>query len=95
MHAASPSSHPGLSITLKHRRRLGYVEYGDPHGKAVLYFPGTPRSRLLHPPLDVTASLGMRLLALERPGYGISDFQSARRLLDWPGDASASADVLG
>jgi pimeloyl-ACP methyl ester carboxylesterase len=95
MHTAYPSNHPGLSITLKHGRRLGYAEYGDPHGKPVLYFPGTPSSRLLPPPIEATAAFGARLFVLERPGYGLSDFQKRRQLLDWPDDVASFADSLG
>ena len=84
-----------LQITLKDERRLGYAEYGDPHGAPLLYFPGTPSSRLIHPPIEPTIALGVRLFVLERPGYGLSDFQEQRKLLDWPNDVTAFADTLG
>jgi pimeloyl-ACP methyl ester carboxylesterase len=95
MQASSPPLRPGLSITLNDGRRLGYAEYGDPSGKPVLYFPGTPSSRLLHPPTEPTTDLGVRLLVLERPGYGLSDFQKGRQLLDWPDDVASFADTMG
>jgi pimeloyl-ACP methyl ester carboxylesterase len=94
-----PSSHSSpkldFSITLADKRKLGYAEYGDPQGKPVLYFPGTPSSRLLHPPIEQTTALGVHLFVLERPGYGLSDFQKERQLLDWPEDVSAFADAEG
>ncbi len=37
---------------------------------------------------------GIRVIASDRPGYGISDFQPGRRLLDWPCDVKALADRL-
>ena len=32
-------------ITLRHGRRLGYAEFGDPRGKPFLFFHGYPGSR--------------------------------------------------
>jgi pimeloyl-ACP methyl ester carboxylesterase len=50
---------------------------------------------LLHPDEEVTRSLGARLIIVERPGFGLSDFQPGRRLLDWPDDVIELADYLG
>jgi pimeloyl-ACP methyl ester carboxylesterase len=50
---------------------------------------------LLHPDEEITRSLGARLIILERPGFGLSDFQPGRRLLDWPDDVVEAADQLG
>src|SRR5919108_581927 len=38
---------------------------------------------------------GVRLVLVDRPGYGRSDHQPGRRLLDWPGDVAQVADALG
>ena len=85
----------GQVILLSSGRRLGFAEYGDPEGEPVLYFHGAPSSRLLHPDEEITRSLGARLIILERPGFGLSDFQLGRRLLDWPDDVIEAADQLG
>jgi hypothetical protein len=45
------------SFTLADGRRLGFAEYGDPRGKPVLFFPGTPSGRLFHDRLGAN-SLG-------------------------------------
>lgn len=82
------------TIILRCGRRLGFAEYGDPAGEPVLYFHGTPSSRLLHPDEEITRSLGARLIILERPGFGLSDFQPGRELLDWPDDVVEAADQL-
>jgi pimeloyl-ACP methyl ester carboxylesterase len=37
----------------------------------------------------------MCLIVPERPGFGLSDFQAGRTLLDWPDDVAALADHLG
>jgi len=82
-------------IKLPDGRNLGYAEYGDPKGKPVFFFHGTPGSRLFHPPDEVTKRLGVRLVCAERPGYGESTFQTNRQLLDWPKDVAQLADHLG
>ena len=84
-----------MQIRLKDGRFIGYADYGDPGGKPVFYFPGTPSSRLVHPPEAPTKALRVRLIVLERPGYGLSDFQKDRSLLDWPIDVLECAESLG
>jgi pimeloyl-ACP methyl ester carboxylesterase len=76
-------------------RRLGYAEYGDPAGTPVFFFQGTPSSRWVHPDESITSSLGVRLIVLDRPGFGRSDFQPGRTLLDWPDDVVEVADLQG
>ncbi|HEV8063580.1 MAG TPA: alpha/beta hydrolase [Acidimicrobiales bacterium] len=79
-------------------RELGFSEAGDPDGIPVLAFHGTPGSRrqLLFPTTtEVASNVGVRLVALDRPGYGHSTFQPGRRLPQWPSDVAAVADHLG
>ncbi|WP_432821743.1 alpha/beta fold hydrolase [Trichloromonas sp.] len=84
------------TLRLADGRRLGYAEFGDPQGRPVLYFHGFPGSRLEARLADGAARRqGVRLLAVDRPGYGLSDPLPARRLLDWPGDVAQFADALG
>lgn len=82
-------------ITLRDKRSLGYEEYGDPHGKPVFLFHGIPGSRIFHPPDEITIKLGVHLITVDRPGYGLSSFQPGRRILDWPGDVIQLANHLG
>ena len=59
-------------------------------------FPGVPGSRLQgHPDRAIAGTLGVRLIGIDRPGYGLSDDQPGRTLLDWPDDVVALADHLG
>lgn len=81
------------AITLADGRRLGFAEYGSPAGRPLLVFQGTPTSRLPHNPLETREPA--RLIVPERPGFGLSDFQPGRRLLDWPSDVAQLADRLG
>ena len=84
------------TIDLPDGRRLGLAEYGDPDGAPVFLFHGLPGSRLqFHPDPEIARGCGARVLALDRPGIGLSDPQPARRLLDWPDDVAAVADALG
>ncbi len=77
-------------------RKLGHTEFGDPSGIPIFAFHGTPGSRfmfrLVH---DSARRLGLRLIAPDRPGFGISDFQENRTLADWTQDVRALADKLG
>jgi pimeloyl-ACP methyl ester carboxylesterase len=55
-------------------RRVAYAEYGDPDGRPLLAFHGTPGSRLFAGVYDAAArSRGVRVLGVDRPGYGRSD----------------------
>lgn len=77
-------------------RDLAFAEYGDPDGYPVIGFHGTPGSRLQLGAVDDDArAAGVRLVALDRPGYGHSTLVPARRLEDWPRDVLAVADHLG
>ena len=86
---------PEGEIRLRDGRRLAYAEYGDPQGKPIFFFHGTPGSRLFHhPDTSVAASAGASIIAVDRPGFGRSDFKPDRTLLDWPGDVVQMADAL-
>jgi pimeloyl-ACP methyl ester carboxylesterase len=65
------SSLPEGNIRLSDGRRLAYAEYGDPQGKPVFFFHGTPGSRLFHhPDASVAASAGARIIAIDRQDSG-------------------------
>jgi pimeloyl-ACP methyl ester carboxylesterase len=82
-------------VRLRDGRRLGYAEYGDRAGVPVLFFHGTPGSRrIARVAHEVAARLAVRIIAPDRPGFGLSDFQPARRLIDWPADVVQLADAL-
>ena len=82
---------------LKDGRMLGYAEYGAPEGKPIFYFHGFPSSRLDWPLFDAddaATELKARIIAVDRPGTGLSDFKRGREILDWPEDVIELADVL-
>jgi pimeloyl-ACP methyl ester carboxylesterase len=83
------------TLELPDGRRLAFAQYGDPRGRPVLFLHGFTASRLTRHPHDaLTASLGVRLITVDRPGCGASDYQPGRTLLDFAGDAAALADHL-
>jgi pimeloyl-ACP methyl ester carboxylesterase len=85
-------------VTLRDGRALGYAECGDPDGDPVLHFHGSPSSRLeiAAPEVDrAAAAAGVRLIAPDRPGIGLSDPHPRRTVLDWPVDVVGLAEALG
>lgn len=63
-------------------RALGYAEWGDRDGRPVVTFHGGWGSRLMGVPCEpVATDLGVRLVCLERPGFGYSEFVAGRTLL--------------
>jgi len=84
------------TVALPDGRLLGYAEYGDPDASPLLFFHGTPGSRYLGPDSDrIARQAGIRVIALERPGYGLSDDHRGYRVSDWPSDAAIAASSLG
>jgi pimeloyl-ACP methyl ester carboxylesterase len=82
-------------LTLTDGRTLGYAEYGAPAGTPVFFFPGTPSGRLFHHPDEsIAISLGARMITVDRPGFGLSDFQPKRSLLDFAQDVVQLAETL-
>ena len=75
------------TLTLKSGRLLGYAEYGDPAGRPMVGFHGMPGSRLSMQMLDKAAvSHGVRLIAPDRPGYGLSQPDPRGSLLGYVDD---------
>lgn len=87
----------GRQIVLPGSVTLGYAEYGDPLGVPVLHFHGTPSSRLEVNQPDIhegLAAAGIRLIAIDRPGIGLSGF-TRYTLSSWPDMVVAFADAVG
>lgn len=87
---------PGrCSHSLPDGRKLSYYELGDPNGRPVLLFHGTPScaaSWLFA--AEPARELGVRALAIDRPGVGYSSPKRGRRVADWPRDVASFADAL-
>ena len=68
-----PTTTPRKDLTLDvpGGRRLAYAEWGDPEGRPVLFLHRSPGSRLFDPDPDATRDV--RLITVDRPGYGGTD----------------------
>jgi pimeloyl-ACP methyl ester carboxylesterase len=82
-------------LLLADGRRLGYAVWGEPEGQPALLFHGSPGSRLFCPDPVATAAAGVRLVTVDRPGYGRSAAAPGRRILDWPADIEQLVTALG
>jgi len=96
MSASSDIPATGATLRLRDGRALGYLEVGARDGSPVLHCHGDPSSRLEALLLaEQAASLGIRLIGLDRPGIGRSDPKQGFRMLDWFDDMAEAADQLG
>lgn len=84
------------TIVLPGGRTIGVADYGAPGATAVLWCHGGPGSRL--EPAHVApeaAAAGLRIVGIDRPGYGRSTPQPGRTIAGWVPDALTVADHLG
>lgn len=85
------------TVSLGDGRRLGFAEFGSVRGPAVLWFHGTPGSSHQVPPAARTVARrrGVRLIGVERPGYGLSTPHVYGSVRDFADDVETLADALG
>jgi len=85
------------SVRLEDGRVLEYWDGGDPGGRPVIVHPGTPVTRILGRWADgAAAAAGVRLLFVNRPGYGRSTLRPGMPSLRAVGrDTVELADLLG
>lgn len=83
-------------LTLPDGRTLAFDDVGDPEGSPVVHLHGTPDSRLArHPDDSLARAAGVRLVAVDRPGYGGSSAQGpGRPPYDMADDLTALFDHL-
>ena len=83
------------TLDLPDGRKLGYAQYGLPTGRAVFYLHGTPGSRIEAAAYDdLAVKADARIIAVDRPGIGLSSPQPNRTLLDHPKDIEQLARHL-
>src|SRR5690348_8901714 len=76
------------------QRRMAWSEWGPEDGVPVLFSPGAATSSSLGFVAGVVERLGVRLIAVDRPGLGGSDPAPGRTLLDTAADVRALASAL-
>jgi pimeloyl-ACP methyl ester carboxylesterase len=92
-----PSPDPtAQNLELADGRHVGYAVYGDPAGVPVLALHGAPACRLMFAIADAPARrLGLRLIAPDRPGYGLTPMDAAPSLTKRAGWLHDFADAFG
>jgi pimeloyl-ACP methyl ester carboxylesterase len=83
-------------LTLPDGRTLAVAEWGDPDGKSVITFHGTPGSRIGYWTNEpgIWERFGLRRLSFDRPGYGDSTRLPGRTVADVVPDVVAIAEAF-
>jgi pimeloyl-ACP methyl ester carboxylesterase len=78
-------------------RRLGFAEFGNPRGRAVLWMHGTPGARRQVPePARLAAQeMDLRIVGIDRPGVGASTPHRYTCIRDFASDVEPLLDALG
>lgn len=78
-------------------RTVAWTTFGDPGGRPAVYYHGAGGSRLEAAVLDqVAAAASLRIISIDRPGYGRTDALADRSLLSCvDGDLPAVLDAEG
>ena len=85
----------GGTITLSDGRKLGFTERGDSGEKVIFYLHGWPCSRFEMLLIELFTTIkGVRMITIDRPGIGLSDFKKRRTILDLADDIVELADFL-
>ena len=72
-------------------RAIGVATFGAPDGRPVVALHGMPGSRLMFAAVDAAAARqGVRIIALDRPGYGVADPHPGGTLLGYASDVEFS-----
>ena len=80
---------------LQDGRRLGFAEFGAADGFPVIAFHDLWGNRnIRHPDDAILARLGVRLIGVDRPGYGMSSRKSGRSLMDVVDDVMLLSKAL-
>src|SRR6187401_46353 len=83
-------------VVLSDGRVMEYWDGGDRQGRAMIMHPGTPETRVMATwGNDAAVSAGVRLLSVNRPGYGGSTSIEEPSLLRVGRDTAAMAEQLG
>jgi pimeloyl-ACP methyl ester carboxylesterase len=86
-----------VKVGPKRKRKLGIASFGDPDGRLLLWFHGTPGGRRQFPLVGrrEAASLGYHVVLVARPGSGVSTDHRYPAVAAWADDIATVADHLG
>ncbi|GAA1457122.1 alpha/beta fold hydrolase [Williamsia maris] len=85
------------SVAVGEGRRIGFAEFGSPHGRAVFWLHGTPGARR-QIPLEARRwadAENIRIIGLDRPGVGSSTPYRYPSVFGFADDLRTVADTLG
>lgn len=82
------------TLRLSDGRTLGWAEFGRRDGPALFVFHGLPGNRLAVEEMWNATPANVRVVAPDRPGFGLSSFQANRAFGDWAHDVRQLADAL-
>jgi pimeloyl-ACP methyl ester carboxylesterase len=83
------------TLRLKDGRQLAFEQYGAENGIPVIHQHGFGDSRLArHPDNKLTIEAGIRLITVDRPGYGESSPHPGKTFLNWVPDIEQLANQL-
>ncbi len=85
------------SVPVRDGRRLGFAEFGSPHGAAIVWLHGTPGARRQIPVAArrFAAEHELRIIGIDRPGIGSSTPHVYDSLVDATVDLTEVIDRLG
>lgn len=86
--------HADEVLALADGRLLAWAEWGDPRGSPLVFLHPCPGSRMLCPDPAATAAAGVRLITVDRPGYGRSDRVAEPTLAGFAHDLERLLDHL-
>jgi pimeloyl-ACP methyl ester carboxylesterase len=92
-HASKPTG--DHTLTRADGRRVAWSEWGEADGSPVVLLHRNPGSRLFDPDPEATASGRVRLITLDRPGYGQTDPVADPTRAAVASDIAAVVDHLG
>ena len=86
--------HADEVLALADGRLLAWAEWGDPRGSPLVFLHPCPGSRMLCPDPTATAAAGVRLITVDRPGYGRSETVAEPTLAGFAQDLERLLDHL-
>lgn len=83
------------TLTLPDGRVYAYEQWGDPDGLPLFWIHGTPGGRLSrYPDVSLWERLRLRVITVDRPGYGLSTPLPGRAVSHIAADVASVADHL-
>ena len=83
-------------IILEDKRKLGFAEYGNSKEYPIIYCHGSQSSRLeMHYDIYFAIKNDLRIITIDRPGHGLSDFNPNGSILEFARDVKELIDYLG